>query len=350
MTTPYTSEAFIHQLLGKALAAHASDIHLKVGQPPGARVRGDMVYFRVDRIRPEDSEAAARVLLAGRPSRELLATLQELDTSYVVPGLGRFRVNIYRQRGSLAIILRSIPLKIPTFEELGVPSAVRAMVEHDHGLIVVAGTAGSGKSTTLAAFIGQINATLPRHIVTLEDPIEHVHEDSRSSVSQREIGVDTADFPTALRSALRQDPDVVLIGALRDGESLDLALHAAETGHLVLAAVHTPDVTRTLGRLVALGRSPTEARDRLADCLQGVVAQRLLPRRDGAGEVLASEVLVATAAVREAIRRPEGSPSLRELMEKGVTPYGMQTFEAHLRQLVSQGAIAKETAKAVTSL
>ncbi|MGK4004345.1 PilT/PilU family type 4a pilus ATPase [Sorangium sp. So ce1036] len=350
MTTPYSSEAFLHQLLGKALAAHASDIHLKVGQPPGARVRGDMVYFRVDRIRPEDSEAAARVLLAGRPARDELAALQEHDTSVVVPGLGRFRVNLYRQRGSLAIVLRSIPLQAPSFDELGVPSAVRSLAEHDHGLVLVAGTAASGKSTTLAAFVGHINATLPRHIITLEDPIEHVHDDNRSSVSQREIGVDTADFPTALRAALRQDPDVVMVSSLHDGASFELALHAAETGHLVLAAVHTPDVARTLGRLLALGKSPGEARDRLADCLLGVVAQRLLPRRDGTGEVLAAEVLIATAAVREAIRRPEGSPSLRELMEKGVTPYGMQTFEAHVRQLVGQGIITKETAKAVTSL
>lgn len=350
MTTPYASEAFIHQLLGKALAAHASDIHLKVGQPPGARVRGDMVYFRVDRIRPEDSEAAARVLLAGRPAREQLATLQELETSYVVPGLGRFRVSIYRQRGSLAIVMRSIPLKIPTFDELGVPSAVRAMAEHTHGLLLVAGAARSGKTTTLAAFVGQINATWPRHIVCIEDPIEYVHEDSRSSVSQREVGADTADFPTAARAALRQDPDVVLLSALRDGESFEVALQAAETGHLVLSALHTPDVSRTVARLLSLGRSAAEARERLADCLQGIVAQRLLPRRDGTGEVLVTEVLVATAAVREAIRRPEGNPSLRELMEKGVTPYGMQTFEIHLRQLVAQGAIAKETAKAVTSL
>ncbi|AUX23467.1 twitching motility protein PilT [Sorangium cellulosum] len=350
MTTPYSSEAFLHQLLGKALAAHASDIHLKVGQPPGARVRGDMVYFRVDKIRPEDSEAAARVLLAGQPARDELAALQEHDTSVVVPGLGRFRVSLYRQRGSLAIVLRSIPLQVPSFDELGVPSAVRALAEQDHGLVLVAGTAGSGKSTTLAAFVGHINATLPRHIITLEDPIEHVHEDNRSSVSQREIGVDTADFPTALRAALRQDPDVVMVSSLHDGASFELALHAAETGHLVLAAVHTPDVARTLGRLLALGKSPGEARDRLADCLLGVVAQRLLPRRDGTGEVLAAEVLIATAAVREAIRRPEGSPSLRELMEKGVTPYGMQTFEAHVRQLVGQGIITKETAKAVTSL
>jgi twitching motility protein PilT len=350
VTTPYASEAFIQQLLGKALAAHASDIHLKVGQPPGARVRGDMVYFRVDKIRPEDSEAAARVLLLGRAAREQLATLQELETSYSIPGVGRFRISIYRQRGSLAIVMRSIPLKIPTFDDLGVPSSVRAMADHDHGLVILAGTAGSGKTSTLAAFVGQINATLPRHILSVEDPVEFLHEDNRSSVSQREIGVDTPDFPTAVRAASRQDPDVLLLSALRDSDTFEIALQSAETGHLVLSTLHTPDVSRTLGRLLALGKGASEIRERVADCLQGIVAQRLLPRRDGNGVVLAAEVLIATPAVREAIRRPDDNPSLRELMEKGATPYGMQTFEMHLRQLVTQGILAKEVAKAVTSL
>ena len=349
VTTPYASEAFLQQLLGKALAAHASDVHLKVGQPPGARVRGDLVYFRVDKIRPEDTEAAARVLLAGRPAREQLATLQELDTSYAVAGLGRFRVTLYRQRGSLAIVMRSVPLKVPTFEELGLPAAVKTLAEQDRGLFLVAGSAGSGKSTTLAAVVGHINASFAKHIVSVEDPIEFLHEDNRSSISQREVGVDTPAFPAGLRAALRQDPDVSLAGALPDGESLEVALQAAETGHLVLSALHTTDVIRTLGRLFALGRSPAEARERVGDCLQGIIAQRLLPKRDGTGVVLATEVLVASAAVREAIRRPEASPPLRELMEKGATPYGMQTFEVHVRQLVTQGIVAKEIAKAVAA-
>ena len=350
MTTPYASEAFIHQLLGKALAAHASDIHLKVGQPPGARVRGDMVYFRVDKIRPEDSEAAARVLLTGRPAREQLAALQELDTSYSVAGLGRFRVNIYRQRGSLAIVMRSIPLKIPTFDELALPAAVKTLAEQERGLVLVAGAAGSGKSTTLAAMLGHINAGYAKHIVSIEDPIEFLHEDIRSSISQRELGIDTASFAAGLRGALRQDPDVIMAGAIMDEETVELALQAAETGHLVLSAMHTADVARTLQRLLTLGRSPGEVRDRLSDCLQGIAAQRLLPRRDGAGVVLAVEILVATPAVREAIRRPEASPPLRELMEKGATPYGMQTFEMHLRSLVAQGVLSKDTAKIATAL
>jgi twitching motility protein PilT len=350
VTTPYASEAFIHQLLGKALAAHASDIHLKVGQPPGARVRGDIVYFRVDKIRPEDSEAAARVLLTGRPMREHLATLYEIDTSYSVAGLGRFRVNIYRQRGSLAIVMRSIPLKIPTFDELGLPAAARALAEQERGLVLVAGAAGSGKTTTLAAMVGHINTSFAKHIVGVEDPIEFLHEDSRSSVSQREIGIDTASFPAGLRAALRQDPDVIMSSVLRDGESLEVALQAAETGHLVLSALHTADVARTLARLLTLGRTPSEMRERLGDCLQGIVAQRLLPRRDGAGVVLVAEILVATPQVRDAIRRPEGNPPLRELMEKGASPYGMQTFEGHLRALVAQGTLTKEIAKVATAL
>ena len=349
MTTPYASEAFLHQLLGKALAAHASDIHLKVGQPPGARVRGDMVYFRVDKIKPEDSEAAARVLLAGRPAREQLATLQEHETSYSVTGLGRFRVSIYRQRGSLAIVMRSIPLQVPSFDELGLPAAVKTLAEQDRGIFLVAGSAGSGKSTTLAAVVGHVNASFAKHVISIEDPIEFLHDDNRSSISQREVGADTPTLAAGIRSALRQDPDVIVAGALRDTESVEAALQAAETGLFVLSAMPTTDVARTLARLLALGRSPAEARERLSDCLQGIIAQRLLPKRDGSGVVLATEVLVASAAVREAIRRPESSPPLREIMDKGATPYGMQTFEAHVRLLVSQGIIAKEIAKAASA-
>jgi twitching motility protein PilT len=339
----------LHQLLGKALAAGASDVHLKVGQPPGARVRGDMVYFRVEKIRPEDTEAAARLILAGRVAAERLEQLHEHDTSYSVPGLGRFRVNIYRQRGSLAVVMRSIPLKIPTFEELGIPPAVRTMSEHDRGLVLVVGAAGNGKSSTLAAIIGHINDSFPKHVVTIEDPIEFLHEDNRCSVSQREIGLDTDCFADALRAALRQDPDVILVGEIRDVETMEIALQAAETGHLVLSTLHTPDVARTLNRLLTLSKNPADMRDRIADCLQGIVAQRLVPKRDGSGLVLAVEVLVVTGTVRESLKRPENNPSLKELMEKGVTPYGMQTFDMHLRQLAAQGVVAKEIAKSAST-
>lgn len=340
MTTPYASEAFLHQLLAKALAAKASDVHLKVGQPPGARVHGSMVYFRVDKIRPDDTEAAALALLGDRPVRDKIGTLHDVTFAYAASGVGRFRVHIYRQQGSLAVVMRSVPFAVPTFDDLGLPAAAKAMSEQGKGLVLISGGAGSGRTTTLAAMVGHINATSPKHIVTLEDPIEFVHQDSRASVSQREIGRDTASLAAGLASVVRQDPDVVMIGDLRDDRALDAALDVAEMGRLVLAAVPAPDVELAIGRLVTSNEN--ERRERVASALQGVIAQRLLPRQDGAGVVLAAEVLVVTAPVRESIRRPEGAARLRELMEKGATTYGTQTFEMHIRVLASKGLLSKE--------
>jgi len=339
--TPYASEQFLHQLLSKALAANASDVHVKVGQPPGARVRGDMVYFRVDKVKPEDTDALARILVAPRGIDDV-STIREFDTSYAAPGIGRFRVNIYRQRGSLGIVMRSIPLKIPTIEELGLPAPIKAFSELDRGLVLVVGAAGNGKSTTLAAMLGHINQNLPKHIVTIEDPIEFLHVDSRSGVSQREVGIDTESFATALRASLRQDPDVILVGEVRDEETLEITMQAAETGHLVFTTLHTPDVSRTVNRMLSLAKSPSELRERLGDALQGIVAQRLVPKRDGTGLVLVQEILVASGTAREAIKKPENAPSLKDVMEKGVVPYGMQTFEMHIKQLVAQGIVSKD--------
>ncbi len=344
MQTPYASEAFLHQLLGKALAANASDIHIKVGQPPGARVRGDMVYFRVDKVKPEDTEAVARILAAGRAVDDVTA-LREFDASYEVPGIGRFRVNMYRQRGSLAIVMRTIPLAVPKFDELGLPPAVRGLAELDRGLVLVVGAAGNGKSTTLASMIAHINQNFPKHIVTIEDPIEFLHVDSRSGVSQREVGLDTKDFASALRASLRQDPDVILVGETRDEETLEITMQAAETGHLVFTTMHTPDVSRTVNRMLALSKNPGELRERIGDALQGIVAQRLVPKKDGSGLALVCEVLIASGTAREAIKRPEQNPPLKDIMEKGVMPYGMQTFEMHLRELVSKGVVSSSLLK-----
>lgn len=351
MESPYANESFLVQLLGKAVAAKASDVHLKVGQPPGARVRGDIVYFRSEPLRPQDTEAVARVLIRKPELREALADLLEHDTAYEAPGVGRFRVNVYRQKGSLAVVMRAIPLEIPTFEELGVPAPAQYLAERDRGLVLVVGAAGNGKSSTLASMIGHLNHTQPVHVVTIEDPVEFLHTDDKASISQREVGIDTESFANALRAALRQDPDVILVGEIRDELTMDIALKAAETGHLVLSTLHTPDVARTVGRMLALAPkgqpgSADELRERIGDSLQGIIAQRLLPRKDGAGLVLAAEVLVATGTVREAVKRPEANPPLKELMEKGVHPYGMQTFEMHLKQLVQQGLLDKEVAKA----
>jgi twitching motility protein PilT len=347
----YASEAYFNQLLAKAVAAKASDIHLKVGIPPAARVRGELVFFRTEPLRKEDTDNIARIVIRDPKVRAEIASLREYDCAYAAAGVGRFRVNVYRQRGTLGIVMRSIPTKIPTFEELGCPSPCQYLAERERGLVLVVGAAGNGKSSTLAAMIGHLNRTQPLHIVTIEDPIEFLHEDDKSSISQREVGIDTGTFADALRAALRQDPDVILVGEIRDEVTLDIALKAAETGHLVLSTLHTPDVARTVGRMLALAPrnqpgAADELRERIGDALQGIVAQRLLPRKDGTGLVLAAEVLVATGTVRESIKRPEGNPSLKELMEKGTHPYAMQTFEMHLKQLLMQGIIEKEVARA----
>jgi twitching motility protein PilT len=347
VTSPFDSEAFLQQLLGKAVAARASDVHLKVGQPPGARINGDVVYFRADRLTEQDGAAIARHLVAHSATKIDLAQLLELDTSYFAEGIGRFRVSVYRQRGTLGAVMRVIPSKIPLFEELGVPAVAKDLCEKTRGLVLVVGAAGNGKSSTLASMVGHLNRTQSLHIITIEDPIEFLHTDDHSSISQREVGLDTKTFAGALRAALRQDPDVIMLGEIRDEETLEITLMAAETGHLVLSTLHTPDVFRTVNRILSLSQSePKEIRDRLGDALQGVIAQRLLPKKDGSGLVLAAEVLVASGTVREAIKRPEGNPPLKDLVEKGTHPYGMQTFEMHMRLLFQQGLIDRDVAKA----
>jgi len=347
---PYASEAYLHQLLQKAIAAGARDVHLKVGQPPGARVRGNMVFFRVDKVRPEHTLAVAQHLIRDQQVLADLDSLREYDTSYEVNGVGRFRVNIYRQRSSLAVVMRVIPVNVPTLADLGAPAICEQLAEKDRGLILCVGAAGNGKSSTLAAMIAHMNQNLARHIVTIEDPIEYLHIDDRSSISQREIGLDTSSFASALRASLRQDPDVIQVGEIRDAETMEIALKAAETGHLVLSTLHTPDVARTMNRIISLsGGNTDDLRDRLGDSLQGIIAQRLLPRADGQGMALAAEVLVGTGSVRESIKRPQGNPSLKELMEGGSQMYGMQTFEMHIKALVREGVLDRETALAAMS-
>lgn len=339
MTQAYASEAFLHRLLGKALAAGASDVHLKVGKPPGARVRGDLVYFRGDEIGGEDTLAAVR-LLAGGAVDARLETAPEIVFAYEASGIGRFRVTAYRERGALAVVMRALPLKIPTFAELGVPAAATALTEKRSGLVIVSGGSGVGKSSTMAAMIGHLNDSYPRHVVTLEEPIELVHEDHRGAVSQREIGADTPSFAAGVRAAFRQDPDVIVIGELCDNDTFEAALDAAERGHLVIAVLPAPDVARAVGRLFALGRAVHDLAPRLAAALEGVLAQRLATKRDGSGVALVCEVLVATAAVRDALRAPDTDDlgaTLRALMEKGATPYGMATFEMAYKQLAAQG-------------
>ncbi len=339
----FAAEEYLHQLLRKAIAAGASDVHLKVGQPPGVRVASEIAYFKTERLMPQDTEAAAGVLLGGGVEAAVIDSIREFDGAYTVAGVGRFRVNIFRQRSCLSVVLRVIPLEIPSLEALGLPPAVRELARRPRGLVLVVGAAGNGKSTTLAAMVHELNATHAHHIVTIEDPIEFIHTDLRSCVSQREVGIDTPSFAAALRASLRQDPDVIVVGEIRDAESMDIVVQAAETGHLVLSTLHTPNVARTLNRMLALSDNPGELRERLGDCLQGIVAQRLVPKVGG-GVVPAVEVLVVTGTVREALKRPEQNPPLKELMERGVTPYGMQTFQMSFRELMQRGSITKETA------
>jgi twitching motility protein PilT len=346
VSSPYGDENFFRALLSKAVAGKASDVHIKVGQPPGARIRGEIVYFRTDKIGPDDAEAVARHVITNPAVLGDLEALTEYDTSYLAAGIGRFRVNVYRQRGSLAVVMRIIPTDIPPMELLELPMPVtRELVERHNGMVLVVGAAGNGKSTSIASMIAHLNATRPLHIVTVEDPIEFIHRDQMSSVSQREVGIDTASFAAALRAALRQDPDVIFVGEIRDEETMEVALKAAETGHLVLATLHTTDAIRTVSRILALmDGDVNENRFRIASCLQGIIAQRLLPRADGSGVTLAAEVLVASQSVREAIRRPDNNPTLKSLMEKGTHPYGMETFQMAVARLLERGLIDEATA------
>ncbi len=351
MPSPYADENFFRALLSKAIAGKASDVHLKVGQPPGARIRGDMIYFRTDRITPEDTLTIARHVITKPEVREHIDELKEYDTSYGALGIGRFRVNVYRQRGSLAIVMRFIPSEIPELATLGLPMPVaQDLAEKPNGMVLVVGAAGTGKSTSIAAMIGHLNSTRALHIVTVEDPIEYVHKDKMSSISQREIGLDTTSFASALRAALRQDPDVIFVGEIRDEETMEIALKAAETGHLVLATLHTTDAPRTVNRMLSLVRGDVDDnRYRIASCLQGIIAQRLVPRCDVPGSILLAEVLVASHSVKDAVRRPENNPPLKALMEKGQHPYGMQTFQMAAASLLERGLIDEVAAAEATA-
>jgi twitching motility protein PilT len=340
-------EHTFHALLAKGAQHHASDVLLKVGQPPAFRVGGDLHYMQADKLRPAQTQRLAEIVLAQARFSGSLEELTEYDCAYTVPSVGRFRVNLFRQRQSFALAMRAIPLVIPSFDQLGTPQAVRSFCDLTRGLVLVVGAAGNGKSSTLAAMIGEMNRTRRLHIVTIEDPVEFLHTDMLSSVSQREVGLDTPSFAAALRAAMRQDPDVILVGEIRDEATMDIALKAAETGHLVLSTLHTPDVARTVGRVLSLCNTlnAQETRERFADALRGICAQRLVARADG-GMAAAIELLVNTSTARESIRRPDTNPPLKDVMERGAHPYGMQTFEMHLKELVRAGVITVETARA----
>src|SRR5947208_2807920 len=293
----------IDDLLRAAVGRGASDLHLKVGAYPMMRLRGALVPLNEEkRLSNGDTEAMGAMVMSPAHG-EKFKEHQEIDLAYSVRGLGRFRCNVFQQRGTVGLVLRVIPTKILSIEELGLPPVLRKVADEERGLVLVTGTTGSGKSTTLAAMIDHINARRACHIMTVEDPIEFLHRDQYSLVNQREVAVDTRSFAQALRSALRQDPDVILVGEMRDFETIETALLAAETGHLVLSTLHTLDATETVNRIIAVfpPHQQRQVRIQLASVLKGAIAQRLLPRADGAGRVPAVEVMLTTGFIRDCI-------------------------------------------------
>jgi twitching motility protein PilT len=336
----------LNEILQVAIRASASDIHLKAGLPPMFRVDGALVPLKDARRLPPEEVARMAFGIMSDFQKEKFKQTNEVDLAYGVPGLGRFRVNIFQQRGSVGGVFRVIPFKIQSIEQLMLPKSLEKLAGEQRGLILVTGTTGSGKSTTLAAMIDHINATETCHVMTIEDPIEFLVRDKRSIVNQREVGVDTMSFGQALKSALRQDPDVILVGEMRDLETIETALTAAETGHLVMSTLHTLDATETINRIISAfpPYQQKQVRLQLGSVLKGVVSQRLVPRADGHGRVPAIEVLLATARVRELIEDKDRTKEIPDAIAQGHVSYGMQTFDQSLMWLLKSGLVTYEEA------
>lgn len=339
------------QLLAAGMKNNASDIHFKAGSPPLFRINGEIREVKAPKLRPEDMREIALHLLQLDELKAKVDQLQDYDTSYMLEGVGRFRVNIFRQKNTLAAILRLIPLEVPSFEQLGLPPILEKISSEERGLILVTGVTGSGKSSTLAAMIDFINRARKRHILTIEDPIEFVHQDKKCSVTQREIGLDTTNFTEALRRALRQDPDIILVGEMRDYETIDIALKAAETGHLVFSTVHTTDAPKTINRLIGVFPADEQSlvRLRLAESMRAVVSQRLLPKKSGKGRALAVEVCINTLSIADCIKDPEKAGDMTQFIEKGYDQYGMQSFDQCLTKLYKSGEVTLEVATSAAS-
>jgi twitching motility protein PilT len=341
----------MEKIIKAAVDRGASDLHIKAGDVFRARIDGKLVPLTKQRLTPEQTKAIALQFIPNAEDKARIDKILDYDCSWGAPGIGRFRVNILRQRSSFMIVMRVIPFEVPTFEQLKLPAVLATVSAAERGMILVTGVTGSGKSSTMAAMIDQINRSQQKHIVTLENPIEFLHRDINCSITQREIGTDTDSFRTGLRAALRQDPDVVLIGEMRDAETIDTAMKAAETGHLLVSTLHTPDATTTISRVIAM--FPPEEQDivriRMADALHAVVSQRLLRRKDGHGRVAALEVMIVTSTIRDLILDPTRTSEIREFIADGREQYGMQTFDQHLMDLVSQDVVDYDHALANSS-
>jgi twitching motility protein PilT len=335
----------IRTVLEKMIAAHASDLHLKAGTAPVVRVDG--VLYTLEESSPSAPELRDVVdQLLNDEQRLYFSTHSEIDFAFGVSGLARFRANCFMQRGTPALALRHVPVEVPSIEDLTLPPIVRELAFSPRGLVLVTGRTGSGKSTTLAAMIDAVNRVTTRNIITIEDPIEFLHRDRLSFIHQREVGLDTRSFHDGLKYVLRQDPDIILVGEIRDLETMSTTLMAADTGHLVLSTLHTTDVVQTLQRIISFypPHQHDELRLSMASNLRAVISQRLVPRRDGAGRVPAIEVMTSTPTVREYIMNPEKTPLLRALIAEGMTQYGMQTFDQSIMGLLREGLITEEEA------
>jgi twitching motility protein PilT len=340
----------MQELFKAAVERGASDIHIKAGDFIRARVHGVLQPLTQQKLTPEQVKGIALQLIPHEDDRQNFEKLLDYDCSWGIPGVGRFRVNIMKQRGSPMIVMRAIPIEIPSVEDLGLPSIINKIASYERGLILVTGVTGSGKSSTMAAMINWINRNKHVHVVTLENPIEFLHRDNQSSITQRDIGTDTDSFDSGLRSVLRQDPDVILIGEMRDKVTIETALKAAETGHLVISTLHTKNAVQTISRIIAVFE-PSEQemiRVRLSESLQAVISQRLVQKKEG-GRVAAMEVMLMTSTIRDCVRDQDRMEEISDLIEEGKEHYGSQTFDQHLGELVRAGAVAFEVAKAAAN-
>jgi twitching motility protein PilT len=342
--TPQSSFNF-KNTISQMVQRNASDLLLKVGRPPTIRLNGDLQRLEMPPLKPEDLKLLAEQIMTPRQVKEF-AERKEADFAIGVPGVGRFRTNIYQQRGTLAFAFRAIPYEVKTVRELHLPVVLEEIALRPRGLVLITGITGSGKSTALASMINHINQNRRVNVITIEDPIEFLHRDVNSNISQREVGNDTLSFASALRHVLRQDPDVILVGEIRDLETLDTALKASDTGHLVFSTLHTTDAAQTINRLLSFypPHQHLEVRMILATALQAVVSLRLVPKSDGRGRVPAAEVLINTATVADNIRDIEKALHIPDLIAQGSTSYGMQSFDQSLMKWYKDGAISYESA------
>jgi twitching motility protein PilT len=338
------------EILKGAIQRGASDIHVKAGDFIRARIQGELIPITKQKVPPDQARQLAQQLVP-EWERGNIDKLRDYDCSWGASGVGRFRVNIFRQRGTMGIIMRVIPFEVPTIEELALPEVLADIATANRGMVLVTGVTGSGKSTTLAAMLNHINTHRSQHILTLEDPIEFLHRDNRSSITQREIGTDTESFNKGLRAALREDPDTILVGEMRDTETIDIALKAAETGHLLLSTLHTQSAVKTLSRIVAV--FPPDEQDmvrvRLSESIVAIISQRLLPRKDGRGRIAAVEVMRATGAIQDLIRDPHRTHEIADLIAEGKEQYRSQTFDQHLMELVTRDLVDFDMAKAAAT-